>query len=410
MRLLVLGLLLLPLSADDRKLPLEMAARADFERVVTESAPNLASSTTCLESQAMLLSVATPEETPIIVFQKAYCALARAIVTNDRPALSHAAESFDDAIADSQASASKQKSPVTVSSTWRVLAAVARLVAGAPLDSQEQSLTGAVDASDCQTNVAGAEFCRAVHELGSAWLGRMALEKGNRSEAARRFAVANSAAWTKWVAGAEAFRLANYSEAASDDAYAVQAWRRVQQDPMLQRLYPRPESSAMLTEWAGAELASGNDAGALPILEDALKADPSNPRALFLRGLTKERSGRGDPLEDYDRAGRAAFAKEGSDAGIAEAHFYRGVLLYRRKEFVRAENEFSSALNADEATPWHADARAWRGLAAVAGGSCGASREYLQRSLSSVSPYFPKQEALAAFAACPATAASLPIK
>jgi tetratricopeptide (TPR) repeat protein len=358
----------------------------------------------------MLLSVATPEETPIIVFQKAYCALARAIVTNDRTAFSQAGETFDDAIADSQAFAAKQKIPASVSSTWRILTAVSRLVAGAPLDSQAQSLTGAVDASDCQTNVAGAEFCRAVHQLGSAWLGRIALEKGDRSEAARRFAVSNSAAWTKWVAGAEAFRIANYAEAASDDSYSVQAWRRVEQEPMLQRLYPRPEPSAMLTEWAGAELALGNDAGALPILEEALKADPSNSQALFLRGITKERSGRGDALEDYDRAGRAAFAKEGSAAGIAEAHFYRGVLLFRRKEFVRAENEFSSALNADEGMPWRADARAWRGLAAVAGGSCGASREYLQRSLSSVSPYFPKQEALAIFAACPATAASLPIK
>jgi len=46
------------------------------------------------------------------------------------------------------------------------------------------------------------------------------------------------------------------------------------------------------------------------------------------------------------------------------------------------------------------DAAAWRHLAAVASGSCSASREYLERSLAAVSPDFPKDDARSALAAC----------
>jgi hypothetical protein len=51
------------------------------------------------------------------------------------------------------------------------------------------------------------------------------------------------------------------------------------------------------------------------------------------------------------------------------------------------------------------DAAAWRHLAAVAGGSCAAEREYLESSLAAVSPYFPKQEARAAAASCASSGA-----
>jgi hypothetical protein len=74
--------------------------------------------------------------------------------------------------------------------------------------------------------------------------------------------------------------------------------------------------------------------------------------------------------------------------------------MYRRKDYSRAEEEFSSALNADIVADMRADAVAWRHMAAVAGGACNVSRRLLEQSLGAVSPYFPKTDAQALMAAC----------
>jgi tetratricopeptide (TPR) repeat protein len=151
-------------------------------------------------------------------------------------------------------------------------------------------------------------------------------------------------------------------------------------------------------------LAANDPRTALTNLDAAIRTDAANSRALYLRGLAKQHLGRkDDAMDDLNLASRAAFAKKG-DAGAAEAHVYRGISLYWRREFVRAENEFASALNGDIVASWQSDARAWRHLAAVAGGACGASRSALERAMASVSPYFPRAEANAALATCPATA------
>jgi hypothetical protein len=88
------------------------------------------------------------------------------------------------------------------------------------------------------------------------------------------------------------------------------------------------------------------------------------------------------------------------DLASGEAHFYRGILLYRRQDFARAEEEFSSALNFEMTVALRPDARAWRHLAAVAGGSCGAARQSLDLALASVSPFFPQAEARSLAASC----------
>jgi Tfp pilus assembly protein PilF len=165
-----------------------------------------------------------------------------------------------------------------------------------------------------------------------------------------------------------------------------------------------------LVDWGGAQLASGDAAAALTTFDASIKADSSNSRAYYLRALAEQRSGREDAAtKDFDLASRAALAETGADAA-ARAHFYRGIVFYRRKEFQRAENEFASAMNSDVPSDWRADARAWRLLAAVAGGSCGASRESLSRAEGSASPYFPKQQADSAMAACPVTSAESPAR
>jgi Tfp pilus assembly protein PilF len=110
-------------------------------------------------------------------------------------------------------------------------------------------------------------------------------------------------------------------------------------------------------------------------------------------------------LSDYNLASRTAFANA-KDLASGEAHLYRGIFLYRRKDYARAEDEFSSALNFEVPAAIRSDAVAWRHLAAVAGGSCATEREFLARSLADVSPYFPKAEARAIVASCSTTTAN----
>jgi len=402
-------------GADQQKLALDIAAQADFERVLTLSSLDLASASKCVQSQAMSLAIAPPVEAPLLTFRKAYCRMADAVASQNRTALDQAATTFDDAIAEAEAVSVKQKRPQNVPYTlgapytWRILAAIARLNAGAPGESQEQSLSRAVDAdvedwADCQTSAALAEFCHSVHQLGSAWLGWIALERGDPFAAGRRFGNANAPGWTEWVAGLAALRQGNYSGAATYYGKAIGIWREARMDSLMRRMNPRPAMSEALTDWGGAQVAANDPRAAVANLDAAIKVDAGNARAFYLRGLAKQQLGRqDDAIDDLNLASRAAFAKNG-DAGAAEAHVYRGISSYWRKEFQRAENEFESALNAGTAASWQSDARAWRHLAAVAGGACGASRSALERAMASVSPYFPRAEANAALAVCPATA------
>src|SRR5579863_832965 len=147
MRILVLALLaaLSSRATDLQKLTLETAAQADFVAVLRSPAPDVASSAKCVQSQAMLLAIATPGEAAPIVFRQGYCSLASAAATQTSAAFGQAAEVLDNAIADAQAASARQKIPQRVPPSWHILASVARLNAGAVAESQEQSLAQAVD-------------------------------------------------------------------------------------------------------------------------------------------------------------------------------------------------------------------------------------------------------------------------
>jgi hypothetical protein len=405
MRILLLALLIATSleAADQQKLALETAADADFARVASGIVADFSFATKCVQSEAMAAAVATREQVPEVTFRKAFCQLAAAAATGDRASFEKAADTFDDAIADAQSPAGKQKIPVLAPPTWHILAAVARLNAGAEGDSEENRLRVAIDAANCRG--VPPQLCQSIQQLGSAWLGRIALVNGDRPAASRWFANSDVPEWKAWASGRQAYEVRNYREAAVEYGRAIGLWRARLPSSLSEQLNPRPEMSRALTDWGGAQLASGDAAAALANFDAAIKADKANARAYYLRALAEQRSGReGAATEDFDLASRAALAQTGADA-TARAHFYRGIVFYRRKEFVRAEQEFSSALSVDGSTDWQADARAWRFLAAVAGGACGASRENLGRAEGSASPYFPKQLADAAMAACPVTSA-----
>jgi TolA-binding protein len=105
-------------------------------------------------------------------------------------------------------------------------------------------------------------------------------------------------------------------------------------------------------------------------------------------------------LDDYELASRTAYAHVSVPGAGGQAHLYKGVALFRRGDYTRAEQEFASALNFDpgSATP---DARAWWHMAAVATGACGESAQRLADGLAHVSDFFPRQEAEAMLRRCP---------
>ena len=410
MRILFLAIFVTaPLTAADaQKLAIEAAADADFARISSGAVADFASATKCVQSEAMAAAVASPEQVPEITFRKAFCQLAAAVATGDRASFAKAADTFDDAISDAQSPSGKQKIPVLAPPTWHILAAVARLNAGAHGESDEKGLTVAVNAADCRG--VSPQFCHSVQQLGSAWLGWIALANGDRPAASRWFANSGAPEWNAWASGRQAYEARNYSEAATQYGRAIGMWRAALPSSLIEQLNPRPVMSQVLVDWGGAQLASGDAAAALTNFDASIKVDNGNARAYYLRALAEQRAGREEAAtKDFDLASRAALAETGADSA-ARAHFYRGIVFYRRKEFQRAEDEFASALSSDVPGDWRADARAWRLLSAVAGGSCGASRENLSRAEGSASPYFPKQQADSAMAACHITAAESPAR
>jgi tetratricopeptide (TPR) repeat protein len=168
----------------------------------------------------------------------------------------------------------------------------------------------------------------------------------------------------------------------------------------MQSLGPRPQYADALADWGGARLLAGDLPGAIVTLDASLQIDSSNAHALFLRARAKELAGRNDAaLADYNLASRTALASA-RDLASGDAHLYRGIVLYRRRDFAHAEEEFASALNFEITGALRPDARAWRHLAAVAGGSCGTARQSLDVALGTVSPFFPRDEARSLASAC----------
>ena len=397
-------------GADPGQLALSVNAQTEFDRVALSATPQLRDTSACILAQSALVPVAPPEEQPLVHFRKGFCTLAQANITGDAAAYKDAAGEFDRAIqvwpARLAVLAKKRQPPESVSSGLRILAQIARLENhSAATDAAARELETAVDRHDCPAGVMSTQLCERLIAVGRQWQGWLALRDGNLEAAARDFQ--STPGWSPWVAGLEAFRRRQYAEAAADDQRAVADWDAAHRQsplPLFTGIAPPVDLSDAHTGLGGAQLLAGNPAAAIASLTEAARESPANARAFYLRARAHEAAGNVELAQtDYSLASRTAFAYA-QDLSSGEAHLYRGIYLYRRRQFAQAEDEFSSALNFDISTALRPDASAWRRLAAVAEGSCGASRAALEQALPMVSPYFPKDEARAAMAAC--TAAS----
>jgi tetratricopeptide (TPR) repeat protein len=245
-------------------------------------------------------------------------------------------------------------------------------------------------------------LCELLLQTGRQWLGWMAFERDDLYEAAKDLAGMPETAWFHWIAGRQAFADRKFKDAAAQYGEAVNLWTRGRTNQSLvARLAPQPEMAVALADLGAAQLLSGDAAAAIANLDASIKADSERAQTIYLRARAKELTGQAEQaLTDYSLASRTAFA-HAQDLASGEAHLYRGIMMYRRQDYPHAEDEFASALNFDISATLRPDASAWRHMAAVAGGACGASRGYLEESLERVSPYFPKDEARKVAASCP---------
>jgi tetratricopeptide (TPR) repeat protein len=352
-------------------------SQAAFEKVEQAGSPTLTDASMCAQAQAAALAVALPQEQTPLHFQRGYCELASAAITRSAKDFTDAAEELE-----------KGNAPALV---W--LARLQTGDAGAPPDLQSLA-----------ANHSGAcSSCAALYDTGRLWQGYFAWKKGDLDAAARYFDGLTESGWPSWIAGTQAFRAGKYGEALTRFRWTADTWAHGRHDKapsLAARLAPPTDLQGALTELGGTQLLAGDTATAIATLGEALQAGSPDARAFYIRGRAKELRGDGEgSLADYNLASRTAFANA-KDLATGEAHLYRGILLYRRKDFPRAEDEFASALNLAIPSVFESDVSAWRHLAAVSSGYCGASREYLEKSLNNVSPFFPKDEALAVAAGC----------
>uniref|UniRef100_Q01NG9 Uncharacterized protein n=1 Tax=Solibacter usitatus (strain Ellin6076) TaxID=234267 RepID=Q01NG9_SOLUE len=399
--LITLGITLTLSAADERQLALMLKAQTDFERVQLAAKPTLADIETCQQSEAAALAVTAPEDLALLHFRKGWCALAGAVAAGASSQFLAAAAEFDQARAAWPARLGKNAKnapPEPVSSGLRAVAAIARMLAG---NDSRTEMAEAVDRPVCNSNLMSQDFCQQMLGTGREWLGWIALREGRLDDAARLLTGATESGWSQWVQGRRSFDAGSYADAVANYTRAVEIWKSIWPQPSLLRaLGPRPNVPVAQADLGGAQLLAGDAAAAIRTLDTSIKADPSNAHAIFLRARARETAGQQEAaLADYNLASRTAFATA-QDLASGEAHLYRGILLYRRKDFAHAEDEFSNALNFEVTPALRQDASAWRHLSAVAAGSCAAAREFLDGSLARVSPFFPKQEARSLATAC----------
>jgi tetratricopeptide (TPR) repeat protein len=394
-------------AGSSEQLALALRAQSDFERVEMAAAPRVADTVACIQSQAAAFPVAAPDDLSLLHFRKGYCTLIGATITRNAKEFSEAAAEFDKSIESWASRPNRGKvQPEPVPSGVRVLAAIARLSAGtdeAGLRRARIDISTAVSEPVCTTQLMPAAFCLQVTQAGRQWLGWIALKDDYVDDALRTYSQAGPSGWSAWAAGRRAFLDRNYKETAAQYRKAIDAWEQVRRQPapsITDRLSPLPDLRSALTDLGGAYMLAGDAPDAIATLDRAVKENPANARAYYLRGRAKEAAGQEEQaMADYNLASRTAFASA-KDLASGEAHFYRGILLFRRKDYARAEGEFASALNFDIPEALRKDAVAWRHLSAVADGSCSTSREFLERSLETASPYFPKNEARNLSASC----------
>jgi len=399
-------------AADRPQAALELRAQSDFDRVAWSIPTQIQDAQHCIQSQVAAISISAPAGLAPLYFREGFCRLAEATVTRNPGDFQEAAAALRKSIdwwPDAVGRLPKNYEMPPVPAGLRVLAAVARLQTppdAATVDQAKVEISAGIESATCISVIMPANLCQMILGVGREWLGWAALQRDDLFEASRQFSEQPDRGWALWTAGLAASGKGNELEARAQFRQARDTWKRAQNElvSVVARLAPKPDMPRFLLRLGSTEILTGDVATAVTTLDAAVKADPNLVRAIYLRARAEELSGKNEQaLADYSLASRTAFANA-QDLASGEAHLYRGIQFYRRKDYSHAEDEFASALNFAIAPDLIHDAEAWRHMAALAGGSCG-SRALLEELLAQCSPYFPKPEARALAAACPLSVA-----
>jgi len=387
-------------AADDNVLALALRAQSDFDRVDLSATTGLPETLACVQSQAMVLPVTRPTEMSLIYYRKGYCELMGATVSKNRAAYRDAAHDFEKSIEAWPERMKRGQAIPPVSSGLRVLADTAHLLADGNSDPRvSHDLDEAVSRPECSGTDMPVSRCQALVSVGELWLGWIAGREGRLADAARWFAPFSDTGWPALISGRQAMTGHQFSQAAAAFQRAADKFAQLPAPGLATTIGPRPDRADALFRLGSARFETREYSAAIANLDEAVKLRPENARAVFVRARAREKLGQSG-IADLELASRTAFANDSVPGAGGQAHLYRGIALYRKKDFGRAEQEFSSALNFDSG-PAREDAVAWRHMAAVAGGACGPSAIMLEQSLDRTSSYFPKDEAEALLKHCP---------
>jgi len=380
------------LAADDNLLALALRAQSDFDRVEISAVPALPDTLACVQSQAMVLPVTRPAEMSLIYYRKGYCEMINGTLTGNRAEYREATHDLEKAIEAWPDRMKKAPTVPPVSSGLRVLLDASHLLANGNTDPRvTHDLEEAVGYAECSATVMPAVKCQTLVGVGRLWLGWIAGREGRLADAAQWFAPFPDSGWPALIAGRQAMAQHQYAKAVASFQQAVDRFAQSPAAGFSAAISPRPDRADALFRLGSARFETQEYPLAIKNLDEAIKLRPENARAMFVRARAKEKLGQSG-VADFELASRTAFANVNAPGAGGQAHMYRGVALYRKKDYGRAEQEFSSALNFDSG-PARDDAVAWRHMAAVAGGACGASATLLEQSEGGTSSYFPKDEA-----------------
>ena len=383
-------------GADENAVALALRAQADFDRVDTAAVPRLPETMACIQSQAAALPVTRTIEVPLIHYRRGFCRLlGAATITKNRDELRDAARELDRAVSDWPL---RSKDPVP--SGLRILADAAHLKADGNSDPRVAAdLEAAVNQGRCPATDMPSGKCQALLDAGRLWLSWIAARERRFADAARWTETLPESAWDAWAKGRLAAEARNFKSAVALYRTAVDRWAQPERPGLAAWIGPEPDRAEALYQFALAQYATKECAAAIASLDASVKLRPKDFRAIFLRGRARELCGQSG-LDDFELASRTAYANDGVPGASGQAHLYKGVAMFRRGDYTRAEQEFASALNFDpgSATP---DARAWWHMAAVAAGSCDESARRLEQGLADVSGVFPGEEAASLLRKCP---------
>jgi tetratricopeptide (TPR) repeat protein len=288
----------------------------------------------------------------------------------------------------------------------KALAAIARLEQGRMADSYPdlgRELSALAAEPGCFDSPAMSKaFCTALIDTGRTWLGWLAYHKND-------FAAAVSALeplthgpagspWATWVQGRLAQQQNRIAEAVALYEKTLAAWTAVAASPnpdVVALLGPKLDTSAVHYQLGLADYTRQKYESAISHFDASLKARPRNSYAIFLRGRSKDALHLNvAAMNDYALATQTARGENDSTWNIAQAHYYRGLLLYQAKNYPGADGEFSLALAGRLGEIGRPDATAWKAMAAAAGGGC-KSIEQLETAAGAASSQFPKAAATA---------------